>query len=328
MMAGNPLHGTHDRKRLEHALLLIARQHGGSPQVAQEAAAALARWRAEEPGNELAARAALAGWSVTEGAGLQGELPLPATQAVRRRRALSVLGVAGLAGLAGALGRWHWLQPLERLALHTGHAQQLGRDLPDGTRLDLAPGTDASVVFYRQRREVHLLQGEIRLDVAHDAARPLEVLTPLGRVRVLGTVFSVAQRPGAGLQVSVAEGRVGVWRPGSTDGDPHALLTAGQGLHLDAAGQLVRQSLNAEDVGAWREGWLVFDQTPLPEVVARWNDYLAKPLVLEGSAGLQALRLTGSFKLREPGAFIASLPRSLPVRVEPLPDGRMAIRLK
>lgn len=312
-----------DRKRLEHALLLIARQHGASPQAAQAARTALARWRARESANEQAAQAAMAGWAATEGSALQGELPLPATHAARRRRALSVLGVAGIAGLAGLLGRWHWLQPLEQMALRTGHGQQLTRHLPDGSHLDLAPGTEVSVVLYRQRREVHLQQGEIRLNVAHDAGRPLEVLTALGRVRVLGTVFSVALRS-SGLQVDVGQGRVAVWRQAAAAGQaPDAVLSAGQGLRLDTAGHVVRHSLNAADVGAWREGWLVFDHTPLPEVVARWNDYLSRPLVLEGG---ESLRLTGSFRLREPAIFVASLPRSLPVRVETLPDGRTAIR--
>jgi transmembrane sensor len=78
-------------------------------------------------------------------------------------------------------------------------------------------------------------------------------------------------------------------------------------------------------VGAWREGWLVFDRTPLTEVVARWNDYLPSRWCWTMQL-LQALRLTGSFKLREPAIFIASLPRSLPVRVQSLPDGRVVIR--
>lgn len=328
-MSADVSFGMPDRKRLEHALLLIARQHGASPEAAQAATEALARWRAREPANEQAAQAAMAAWEATQGSALQGEVPLPATHSARvqqtRRRALSVLGVAGVAGLAGMLGRWHWLQPLDQMALHTGHGQQLSRHLPDGSQLDLAPGTDASVLLYRQRREVHLQQGEIRLNVAHDAERPLEVHTALGRIRVLGTIFSVALRP-AGLQVSVAQGRVAVWKQGSmADQPPDALLTAGQGLRLDADGQLAPYSLNAADVGAWREGWLVFDHTPLTEVVARWNDYLAQPMVLDDAASLQALRLTGSFKLREPAIFIASLPRSLPVRVQSLPDGRVAI---
>ena len=94
-----------ERKRLEYALLLIARQHGASTEAAQVAAEALERWRASEPANELAAQAAMAGWAQTDGSALQGDMPMPATQSARaqqtRRRALSVLGVAGVAGLAG-----------------------------------------------------------------------------------------------------------------------------------------------------------------------------------------------------------------------------------
>ena len=60
--------------------------------------------------------------------------------------------------------------------------------------------------------------------------------------------------------------------------------------------------------------------------MARWSDYLAQPMLLDDGASLQSLRLTGSFKLREPAIFIASLSRSLPVRVEQLADGRTIIR--
>lgn len=326
------------RKRLEHALLLIARQHGGSAETASAARADFAEWRALEPANESAAQAALMGWSTTDAQGLKGDVPMPSTQAERdrvaRRRVLSVLGVGGVAAMAGMLGRWHWQQPLERVALHTEHGQMLSQSLPDGTHLDLAPATEAVAIMYRDRREVHLARGEIRLDVVHDADRPLEVLTPLGRVRVLGTVFSVALRE-SGLHVSVAQGRVAVWAADNKNRAQTAnvmvgegadvVLSAGDAARIDADGTLDTHRVNAQDVGAWRDGWLVFDQTPLPDVVSRWNDYLAHPLVLDSSSELQSLRLTGSFKLRDPATFIASLPRSLPVRIERLADGRMAI---
>lgn len=315
-----------ERKRLEHALLLIARQHGGNAQTALVAAEDLACWRRQEPANEQAALAALAGWSATDAVALRGAVPLPSSQNERarttRRRALSVLGVAGLAGM---LGRWHWQQPLEKLALHTGHGQQLGQDLSDGSRIDLAPATEVLVVLYRQRREVHLSQGEVRLEVTHDAARPLDVVTPRGRVRVLGTVFSVALH-GSDLVVRVARGRVAVWAPeAAADAPAECVLSAGEAVRLTAETGAQPFSINPQDVGAWREGWLVFDQTPLAEVVARWNDYLARPMQLTEDSRLHAMRLTGSFKLREPATFLASLPRSLPVRVEPLPDGSLLI---
>jgi transmembrane sensor len=171
---------------------------------------------------------------------------------------------------------------LEQIALHTGHGQQLSRHLPDGSQLDLAPGTDASVLLYRQRREVHLQQGEIRLDVAHDAQSPLEVHGP-GPGACAGYGFfcgAAACRP-AGQRRSGACGSV---EAGPHDGsEPDAMLTAGQGLRL-CRRRARAHSPNASDVGAWREGWLVFDRTPLTEVVARWNDYLAQPMVLDDAA--------------------------------------------
>ncbi|WP_043341857.1 FecR domain-containing protein, partial [Comamonas sp. B-9] len=145
----------------------------------------------------------------------------------------------------------------------------------------------------RDRRVLQLAQGEIRLDVVHDAQRPLEVQTPLGRVRVLGTVFSVALRA-SGLQVSVAQGRVAVWGLHSDAAQAaDVVLAAGEAARLDAQGGLHTGSVNRQDVGAWRDGWLVFDHTPLPEVLSRWNDYLERPLQLDPAGALQSLHLTG-----------------------------------
>lgn len=321
------------RQLLEHALLLIARQHGGDAATAEAAGAALVRWRQADPAHEAAAQAALRGWAATEARELQGEVPLPPAQAIAtRRRVMTALGFAGLAVAVGGGTRWYWLQPLEQLALETGHGQLLARQLADGSLLDLAPLSRAQAILYRDRREVRLAQGEVRFDVKHDADRPFDVLTDWGRVRVLGTAFTVAVRERR-MTVSVAHGRVAVWsdREGQgTAAAPDALLTAGQSVHADAAGLGQVDAVEASHVGAWRQGWLVFDHTPLPEAVARWNDYLAQPIALaDGQPALRELRLTGSFPVRDPAAFIASLPRVLPVTVErEAPQGVHTIRLR
>lgn len=320
------------RQLLEYALLLIARQHGGDAAAAQAAQDELARWRHAAPANEAAAQAAWRGWAATEAGGLQGAMPLPPTQAERdahhqrtRRRVLSALGLAGLVVAAGGGGRWYWQQPLAQVALRTGHGELLSHRLQDGSQLDLAPGTVAEATLYRDRRELRLAQGEVRLEVQPDAGRPFEVLTDWGRVRVLGTAFTVAVRDRR-MSVAVAHGRVAVWaaRPGGTATQPpDAELTAGQTVQTTVQGLGDIGTVAAGDVGAWRQGWLVFDRTPLPEVVARWNDYLAQPLVLaaDQAAALRELRLTGSFPLRDPAGFIASLPHVLPVQVERAEQG-------
>lgn len=320
------------RRHFERALLLIARQHGGSGDTVRDAQSELERWRKADPAHELAYQAALRGWDATNGSALRDTFALPPAQAERvrtRRRVLSALAVGGvLFGLAGA-ANWMSAQPLNELALQTGRGEMRSVALPDGTRIDLGARTVAQVVYFADHRQIRLGAGEIRLEVAHDAARPLTVASEWGRVRVLGTAFSVSARDGR-MTVAVAEGRVAVWSGTPADDadaarPPDAVLTAGQRIETDALHAGERSEVRAEDVGAWRQGWLVFDNTPLADAVARWNDHLAIPFVLDSDPALQRLRITGSYPLREPEAFVASLPRILPVRVAKGSDGALRI---
>lgn len=314
------------RKLIEHAVMLIGREQHGEPAQADAARQELQQWRAADALHESAFRTATCYWQSTQANALKESVPLPARAAGRasaelsRRRALTTLGVAGLALVGAAAGRWAWLQPVDQIALHTGHGQMLSHKLADGSQVDLAPHTVARVTYYRGRREVVLTRGDMRFDVRSQPDRPFSVTTPWGRVQVLGTVFDVAVRDGR-MRVEVAEGRVAVWagqwdeiaRAGETP--PGVVLEAGQGVEADTLGLGTRTLLRAESVGAWRNGWLVFNGTPLSDAIARWNDYLDRPARLGNQASLQAMRLTGSFPIKEPGAFFHGLPDMLPVRV-------------
>lgn len=316
-MAHAPFPG---KRHLEHALLLITRQHGGDPATAADARASLEAWRQTDPAHDLAYRAALNGWQATEAGALREAIPLPASRAVRaqsRRRVLASLSIAGLLLALGGAGRWAWNQPLHELTLASGHGQTRLAFLPDGSRLHLDANTSARVTYYRDRREVWLARGEIRFEVQTEAERPFTVATEWGRVRVLGTIFTVAARDGH-MRVAVAEGRVAVWggMPDVVDAPPALKLGAGQTVRIDAGGVGLPSAIRPEQVGTWREGWLVFDAEPLDVVVARWNEYLPTPIRLDDDPGLRRLRLTGSYPLRDAQAFVASLPMALPVSVE------------
>ncbi|KQP50082.1 hypothetical protein ASF44_02060 [Pseudorhodoferax sp. Leaf274] len=303
------------RRLVEHALSLIGRQQHGTPEQAAAARDELARWRQAHPAHAAAADTARHYWQATEASALRGDVALPpdraAHRAQARRRALTLLGVGGLAAALAAGGRWAWLQPTAQFALRAGQGQRQGLDLPDGSRIDLAANSAAQVRYHRDRRVCVLQSGEIRVDVRHDPARPFVVETAFGRVEVLGTLFSVSVR-GDRLRVAVARGRVAV-APGQA---PPAVLEPGEAFEVDRDGLAQRTQVRAESVGAWRDGWLVFQATPLAEVVARWNDYLAQPLRLADDAALRSLRLTGSFPLRDPAAFVDNLPQMLPLHAE------------
>lgn len=320
------------RSMIAHALLLIGRIHKAQPEAARAAQAELAQWRDTDASHADAVRAAQQLWDATNASALADSVPLPRSQAGTdrtRRRVVGLLGVGGLAALLASGAGWYWQQPVYTVALATGHSQMLERTLPDGTQLSLAARTRAAIVYYRDRREVRLEAGEIRFQVTPDAERPFTVATEWGRVRVLGTTFSVSAREHR-MRVAVSQGRVGVWpsRAGTTPidmaGEPAVVLQGGEAIESDGQGMGRPMPVQPDAVGAWRQGWLVFDNTPLPEALARWNDYLQRSLRLGASPQLETLRLSGSFPLRNPQAFLTGLPDILPVRVVHAPGGGAA----
>ncbi|THF67588.1 iron dicitrate transport regulator FecR [Pseudothauera nasutitermitis] len=242
-----------------------------------------------------------------------GSLFLP-----RLATAAIVLAVAG----GGWLGWAHWYgQPVFTADYATERGQRLAVDLPDGSALLLDTATRIEVRLYRKRREVHLADGQVMFDVAGDGARPFAVLAGAARVTVVGTRFSVRHTQ-AGLAagqtvVAVESGTVRVagdrLLPSGTAG---VALTAGQGVSAGRGGQLAPVvSFPAEGVGAWRNSRVSFDDTPLADALAEFERYEDTGLVVRDPR-VGALRLGGSFDLRQARTFAQTLPLMLPVRLE------------
>lgn len=315
------------RQSFEHALLLIARRHGGGAAAELAAEQELSNWREHSSDNDAIYRLALDAWHASSPDGLQDRIARPLPAGIARRKIVVALGLLGMASLSGAVGRWHWLQPVELATLNTGRSQLLVQRMGDGSELHLAARTSAAVAYYRDRREVTLKTGEIHLQVSRDAARPFSVHTRWGKVTVLGTTFTVAVRDSA-MFVEVAEGHVAVWSGQDSHlpaRGPSVSLRAGQAVRMGADGAGAVHAVAAASIGAWKDGWMVFNRTPLGEAILRWNDYLARPLMLGTDKSLAGLRLTGSFRLAEPDVFLRVLPTILPVRLGRYEDGQAII---
>lgn len=316
------------RRLVEYAVSLIGRQQYGTDDEARAARDELARWRDADPSHDAAFEIAEQYWAAADASALRGDVPLPARRTAqdverqqKRRRLLTFLGVGGLSAVLAGGGRWAWLQPVVQMALRTGHDQLLDRDLPDGSHIALAARTAGDLTYYRNRRELSLAAGEVCLDVQHDPSRPFVVDTRWGRVQVLGTRFSVSVTD-ARMSVAVARGRVAVWsnyrdgvRVGPDATSPDIVLEAGQRAETTARGVSARTAVGPDSVGAWRNGWLVFYGTPLPEAIARWNDYVPQTMRLADDPALRGMRLSGTFPVQDPAAFLQNLPGMLPVRV-------------
>lgn len=262
--------------------------------------------------------------------------PAAAPPRAARRKALLVGAYAGLALTSGWLGWRQWQgQPRYSQRFETPRGEQAEVALPDGTVLQLDTLTRLEVTYYRQRRELRLIDGQVLLAVQKDAERPFQVMAGPLQVTVVGTRFTVRHTPhqaGAdGVDVSVSEGRVRVevleGQPNSGTGHP-VYLNPGEQVSSDALGVLHAVSqISAEQVGAWRQYRLRFINRRLDQVLAELARYRALPLVIKDPE-VAALQVTGVFDARDVATFQRMLPRALPVSLAELGDGRHEVRMR
>lgn len=155
----------------------------------------------------------------------------------------------------------------------TATGQRATIDLADGSRVILGPRSHISMPehFGDGPRDV-TLDGEAYFEVHHDSTHPFRVHAAGGVAEDIGTRFVVRAYTGEStLRVVVAEGRVSVARGG---GAP-VPLGGGQLASLDAAGIASVRAVDTAAYVAFSDGRLVFDGTPLGEVVGelgRWYD--------------------------------------------------------
>jgi transmembrane sensor len=260
-------------------------------------------------------------------------VPSAAPPGSTRRRVLApAFAVAALAAVTGGTGllAWnHWqaqqAQPVFTQAFSTQRGQQIEVPLPDGSNLRLDTATRVEVAYYRQHREVKLLDGQAVFAVQADAQRPFQVLAGPVRVSVVGTKFSVRHTPevpgSAGVQVAVGEGKVRVQRIAAGADDSAVLLTARQQIASDARGVLSAVSPVATvDFAPWREHRLSFDNLRLDQALAELARY-SDPQLLVHDPAVAALPITGVFDPRDMATFKRVLPAALPVRLKPLSGG-------
>lgn len=255
-------------------------------------------------------------------------------------RLLPQMAFAGLAAMvvAGGWAGWErWQQsPTYAETFTTARGQQTELSLPDGTRLWLDTATRTEVKLYRQRREVRLLEGQALFSVSSNVDQPFDVLAGPLRITVVGTRFSVRYTSSglaeSGVSVQVEEGRVRVARirdaqspSDHAQGSDTLDLTASQSVTADIHGRLAALKRQpAATAAAWREGRVILDDTPLGQALAEFERYADTGLVVNDS-NVAALRLNGSFDVRQFNAFQRALPQVLPVRLQARSDGKMEI---
>ena len=168
--------------------------------------------------------------------------------------------------------------------------------LSDGTKIWLNAGSNLRypAKFKGDTREVYLT-GEAFFDVAKDKKHPFIIHTDKMDTKVLGTSFNVQAYPDQTTQeVSVLTGRVNVK---STVTEENVYVTPGQKVVFKSQSNKLKAftDIPVNSISLWRKNIIVFEDAPLPEVIATINRNYNVTIEI-GNKNLNNLKISAYFK--------------------------------
>jgi transmembrane sensor len=245
---------------------------------------------------------------------------------VRSKRFAIAHRLAIAAGiLAVAIGGlFVWTQQPDVYTTRAGERRVV--TLADGSQVALDSRSEVKVRYSAQARELTLASGQARFDVAHDVERPFSVTADGHKVIATGTSFNV-DLFGPSVLVTLIEGHVVVSsaptlsQPANIDSQiDRIILDAGQQVVFSPQAPPSVAHVNLGQATAWENGEVVFENDPLPVVVARINRYARHGVVIADTQTSE-LRISGVFHTGDIDGFVSTIAAYLPVRADKSTDG-------
>ncbi|HFA49542.1 MAG TPA: DUF4974 domain-containing protein [Bacteroidetes bacterium] len=282
----------------EHYILLLQKQLSGG--ISPQEESSLRDWLAASEGNRKIGKSIQKAWELSEGFSQDVELDLDADflllekkiaadeegknrpAKVRRLQRRWILRIAAVFVLlaAGPYILKKYLTPAVKYqATSTGDEPSTKAiELLDGSKVWLNKNTKFSYFTTSVSKERRVkIEGEAFFEVAKDASKPFVVETPSGEVTVLGTSFSVEERKD-NIEVIVATGIVKLSPKGS---DSFIKLRKQEkGVYDKKKNELIKKTSSPSEL-AWHTKKLVFENTPLKEVLETVGQFYEVNIVLE-----------------------------------------------
>lgn len=225
----------------------------------------------------------------------------------RRAAALALLGI----GVAGGAVYWNReSDPLHHETIGIGERRVMS--FADRIKVDINTG---SVVYWREsgkHLDIWLKKGELALGVQSGGLQPklfvgdYTFLPEIGQMNARMTIGS--------LNMAVIKGAVTVLdRLGKTlsvIGERNRAIITPASISISPASALYLEGLEA-----WRNGIILFRDTPLSEAVAEFNRYLIRKIFITDRS-LAGLRIGGRFMANDPDTFLSAVALAFPVKVE------------
>lgn len=253
----------------------------------------------------------------------------------------AAMAASMLAVLLAAL----WLLPInpappaEPVAGHyeTAVGEQAVVNLADGSELALNTDSRVRIDYNHEARILRLERGELHIDVAHDAGRPLSVIAGDKIVQAVGTAFNVRMTDRERVELIVSEGKVAVREEVSgpeierqarleLNAADARSVNRGEKLVLDSSSRSI-QMLDPKalsDTLSWRRGKLVFRGETLAEALDEISRYTTTRFEL-ANPGLADIRIAGLFQTGDVSGLLNALEQNFAIRAETLPDNRVRL---
>ncbi len=264
------------------------------------------------------------GWARSELA----QLNLASSSRIRRSVNLSMLSFATAAVVVLAVLLWP-LVGMQPERYQTEKAEQRQITLEDGSRLHLNSATEIEVDYEDEIRVITLNQGEGIFDVETDTQRPFLVRAGGNNIIALGTRFSVEYRAANEVEVTVLEGKVAVvpeheaivsvFKDVPFQSVEDLLEKEARSVILERDQQVVVArseilpivEVDAANETAWREGRLIFNGTPLREVVTELSLYV--PGHIRVAENVPDYPVTGIIHIRSTENMLEFLSEVVPI---------------
>ncbi|AUF95944.1 iron dicitrate transport regulator FecR [Pseudomonas sp. 02C 26] len=244
-------------------------------------------------------------------ASVPGAVAAPALRGLERSRRQVLRSVMILVP-AASLGWLSWRSdtPQQLFAdFRTTVGERRQFQLADGSSLWLNTDSAVNVRYDGSQRLLDLLQGEILISTAPDAAqRPFKIHTRHGEVLALGTRFIVRTHE-QNAEVAVIEKAVEVR---TASAGAAIRVEAGQRLDFNKRSSGAVQRSDAS-VGAWQQGSIIAVERPLAELLADLSRY--RRGVLRCDPQIARMKVSGAFPVDDTDLALTALESGLSLRV-------------
>lgn len=194
---------------------------------------------------------------------------------------------------------------------HTRLGERMSVTLADGSVVHLNTQSAVRVSYTPQERRLTLESGQALFEVAKAPHRPFIVTAGDRTVTALGTKFDIRLDPSR-LQIALVEGVV-VVRNGSSPTEDATTLRPNEVMRLSGNQASLTQFSSLRSFISWKDGLVMFENTPLAEAVDELNRYAPRPIVI-GDPRAASIKISGSFPTDKTANFLDAVQYLFPIK--------------